>query len=214
MNADVPAHLASLSSEINYKLVYISTDYVFDGTSPPYSPSSIPNPVNLYGITKLAGEQAVSSSSSSSTIILRVPVLYGPAAKNSDTAINILLDVVLDQSGKQYKMDHFATRYPTNVIDIAAFLVRLTSLSKSLPKIIHYSAEEVFTKYEICLIFAKILGLEHGHIVPDSEEPKGEAAVGRPRDCQLDISETKTLVGESTLGSVGFEDWWTKHLKK
>lgn len=52
---------------------------------------------------------------------------YGPAPNNSDSAINILLDVVSDQSGKQYKMDHYATRYPTNVVDIADFLVRLSS---------------------------------------------------------------------------------------
>lgn len=51
---------------------------------------------------------------------------YGPAPKNSDTAVNILIDVVEDQSGKKYKMDHYATRYPTNVNDIASFLVRLT----------------------------------------------------------------------------------------
>ena len=54
---------------------------------------------------------------------------YGPAPKNTDTAVNILLDVVADQSGKQYKMDHYATRYPTNVIDIAGFLVRLAGES-------------------------------------------------------------------------------------
>ncbi len=51
---------------------------------------------------------------------------YGPAPKNSDSAVNILLDIVADQSGKTYKMDHYATRYPTNVLDIADFLVRLS----------------------------------------------------------------------------------------
>lgn len=51
---------------------------------------------------------------------------YGPAPQNSDSAVNILLDVVQDQSGKTYKMDHYATRYPTNVVDVANFLVRLT----------------------------------------------------------------------------------------
>ena len=51
---------------------------------------------------------------------------YGPAPKNSDSAVNILLDVVADQSGKQYKMDHYATRFPTNVLDIADFFVRLS----------------------------------------------------------------------------------------
>ena len=51
---------------------------------------------------------------------------YGPTPKNADSAVNVLLDVVQDQSGKQYKMDHYATRYPTNVIDIAGFLIRLS----------------------------------------------------------------------------------------
>ena len=54
---------------------------------------------------------------------------YGPAPQNSDSAVNILLDVVADQSGKTYRMDHYATRYPTNVLDIADFLVRLSGES-------------------------------------------------------------------------------------
>jgi len=92
---------------------------------------------------------------------------YGPAPKNSDSAVNILLDVVEDQSGKHYNMDHYATRYPTNVVDIASFLVRLSGASlplfvlfssnayvcpglkkDPLPPIIHYSAAEPFTKCE------------------------------------------------------------------
>lgn len=60
------------------------------------------------------------------SILLAWTDRYGPAPKNSDSAVNILLDIVQDQSGKQYKMDHYATRYPTNVVDIAEFLVRLS----------------------------------------------------------------------------------------
>lgn len=101
----------------SFTLVYISTDYVFDGTCPPYQVTDKPNPLQFYGQTKLAGEEAVLSvqSDSGRRVVLRVPVLYGPVRIPSDTAINILLDVVRDQSGKQYKMDHLATRYPTNV---------------------------------------------------------------------------------------------------
>ncbi|KAF8652386.1 hypothetical protein AX16_004414 [Volvariella volvacea WC 439] len=213
LNADVPAHLAANAKHHNFKLIYISTDYVFDGTSPPYQPSSLTNPLNLYGRTKRDGEVAVLSIEGAEVVVLRVPVLYGPAPKNSDTAVNILLDVVQDQSGKTYKMDHYATRYPTNVVDIANFLVRLTSLKKPLPRLLHYSTAEPFTKYEMCLIFAKILGLPHDHIVPDSEPPTGEGATTRPRDCRLDTRETEALGIQDGLGLSLFEEWWTENLK-
>jgi len=216
LNAKVPEHLALLSKALKFTLVYISTDYVFDGTSPPYTPSAPTNPLQLYGITKRDGELAVLGVDGASVVVMRVPVLYGPAPKNSDSAVNILLDVVQDQSGKSYKMDHYATRYPTNVIDIANFLVRLSTHKAAIPPILHYSAAEPFTKYEICLVFAKILGLPHGHIVPDAEPPSGQAAATRPRDCQLYTRETEDLRigGEASLGLSLFEEWWLAYLTK
>jgi hypothetical protein len=51
----------------------------------------------------------------------------------------------------------------------------IADLKQPLPSIIHYSAGEPFTKYEICLIFAQILGLDHGHIIPQPEPPSGES---------------------------------------
>jgi S-adenosylmethionine synthetase len=214
LNGEVPGHLAELSKRLKFKLVYISTDYVFDGTSPPYTPSSATNPLQLYGKSKRDGELAVLGVDGAQSIILRVPVLYGPAPQNSDSAINILLDVVQDQSGKTYKMDHYATRYPTNVVDIAGFLVRLTGDKDPIPPILHYSADEPFTKYEICLTFAKILGLPHKHIIPDAEPPTGEGATTRPRDCHLYTKETEGLRIEGGLGLSLFEEWWTEHLKR
>ncbi|CAG8760862.1 1413_t:CDS:2, partial [Acaulospora colombiana] len=92
-------------------------------------------------------------------------IRYGPVTKNSESAVNVLLDIVQDQTGKTYQMDHFATRYPTNTLDIAAFL--------PIPSIIHYSAGEPFTKYEMCLVFAQILGIPHDHIRPVSTAPQG-----------------------------------------
>ena len=103
---------------------------------------------------------------------------YGPAPSNADSAINILLDVVQDQSGKTCKMDHYQTRYPTNVLDIAGFLVRLSSTPHvQPPPILHYTAPEPFTKYEICLVFARILGLSHKHIIPQADEPPRELII-------------------------------------
>jgi len=214
LNVGVTAGLGQLAWRYSFKLIYVSTDYVFDGTSPPYAPSAKPNPLQLYGETKREGEIALERVDLAQSLILRVPVLYGPAPQNSDSAINILLDVVQDQSGKTYKMDHYATRYPTNVVDIANFLVRLSARTRPFPRIMHYSGAEPFTKYEICLVFAQILGLPHAHIIPDAEPPTGAGATTRPRDCHLDCAETEALGIEGGMGLTGFEEWWTAHLGK
>lgn len=82
-----------------------------------------------------------------------------------------------------------------------------------IPPILHYSAPEPYTKYEICLVFSKLLGVSITHIIPDAEEPTGAAAVSRPRDCQLYTRETETLMeGAGGLCITGFEEWWAGHL--
>ncbi|KDN42968.1 hypothetical protein RSAG8_06494, partial [Rhizoctonia solani AG-8 WAC10335] len=231
LNGVAPATLARLSSveEHPFTLIYISTDYVFDGTAAPYSVDAKPNPVNLYGETKLAGERAVLDDGyqgkSGQRVVLRVPVLYGPVPKNSDSAINVLVDInsdsainvlvdiVNDQSGKQYTMDHYATRYPTNVLDIADFLVRLTGiidLKKQLPPILHYSGTEPYTKYEICLVLAKILNVSHDHIIPDAADPPPNLGVSRPKDTQLSLDVLENLGVE--IGGRDFATWWGQYL--
>lgn len=75
-------------------LIYISTDYVFDGTTPPYEVEDKPNPLNFYGQTKLDGEEAIKSVYPEA-VILRVPILYGSTEYNGESAINVLIDAVL-----------------------------------------------------------------------------------------------------------------------
>ena len=75
-------------------LIYISTDYVFDGTQPPYEVEDKPHPLQFYGETKLGGEEAIKSVNSDA-VILRVPILYGKTQYNGESAINVLIDVVL-----------------------------------------------------------------------------------------------------------------------
>jgi len=114
LNGEVPRRLAALSAGESthikpFTLIYISTDYVFDGTAAPYDVDAQPHPVQLYGETKWAGEQAILGVESDEgtpgqRLVLRVPVLYGPCPKPSDSAVNTLLGIVRDQSGKQYKM--------------------------------------------------------------------------------------------------------------
>lgn len=214
LNVDVPAHLAVLAKELGFTLIFISTDYVFDGTSPPYAPSALTNPLNLYGTSKRDAELGVLGVQGARVAVLRVPILYGPAPSNADSAVNILLDIVQDQSGKQYRMDHYQTRFPTNVLDIASFLVRLAQRPSDalLPPLIHYSAEEPFTKYEICLVFARILGVPHAHIIQDAGPPP-PGSTPRPQNTQFSLQETEDLGVEGGLMTGGFVEWWEVYLR-
>lgn len=82
-----------------------------------------------------------------------------------------------------------------------------------IPPILHYSAPEPYTKFEICLVFSKLVGLPITHITPDADEPTGVAAVSRPKDCQLYTRETEDLMeGAGGLGTTGFEEWWAEYL--
>ena len=61
-NVDVTEHLAKISKDMNIFMIYISTDYVFDGKNPPYQENATRNPLNLYGMLYLlACSQLVST---------------------------------------------------------------------------------------------------------------------------------------------------------
>ncbi|TIB80023.1 methionine adenosyltransferase II, beta [Wallemia mellicola] len=182
LNVDVSGNLSRLMKNIGGSIIYISTDYVFDGTKPPYTTTDTPNPLNLYGKTKLAGEKAVTQNNDKS-VILRVPVLYGRVENTKESAVTILIDAV--KEGKAKKMEHYANRFPTNVDNVAIALNALTKNIQKVPQIVHYSSREAYTKYEMACTFAEILGLPSDHLIADTEEPTGDAAVSRPKDCQL-----------------------------
>ncbi len=87
----MPAHLARLAAAKGFTLLYLSTDYVFDGRNPPYEADSATHPLQMYGRQKLAGEEAIKVAGAR-TCALRVPVLYGRTEYNGESAVNVLVD--------------------------------------------------------------------------------------------------------------------------
>ena len=82
VNADGPYFLAKSAKEIGAKLVHISTDYVFDGTkNEPYSENDKPNPLQVYGKSKLKGELLIQDTNISGFII-RTSWVYRNHSKN------------------------------------------------------------------------------------------------------------------------------------
>ncbi|WVQ78035.1 dTDP-4-dehydrorhamnose reductase [Cryptococcus sp. DSM 104549] len=214
INAAVPAKLAALSNQQGFILIYISTDYVFNGTSAPYEVDDKPDPLQMYGRQKLDGEKAVLAEreKGAKVTILRVPILYGKVEYNGESAVNLLQDVVEDQSGKEYKMDAYQVRFPTNVEDVGRVLYDLSHLEKSLPPILHYaSPAPALTKYDMTATIAKHLGLPIDHVKKDTSKPVG--GTQRPENTQLSTKVLKELgvdVGEKQ----SFDAWWASYVGK
>jgi dTDP-4-dehydrorhamnose reductase len=105
INAEAPAVMAEEAKMLGAALIHYSTDYVFDGSKPgSYAEDDAPNPQNVYGRSKLAGEQAIQSSGIPH-LILRASWVYGTRGKNFLRTVQRLaqerdeLRIVSDQFG-------------------------------------------------------------------------------------------------------------------
>ncbi len=76
-------HLAQACKLINSRILHVSTDFIFDGTSTcPYKTDAIPNPLNIYGTSKLAGEKVLSTILPESSVIVRTAWVYSSHGNN------------------------------------------------------------------------------------------------------------------------------------
>lgn len=116
-------HLTNFSARIGAKLVYISTDYVFDGKKGPYIESDKPNPINIYGQHKLAAENIIQSTLSN-YLILRVTNVYGTEFRNKNFVSKVISQIQnCDGITIQAAYDQFAT--PVSSFDIAKSMLLL-----------------------------------------------------------------------------------------
>ena len=105
INADAPAFLAAECRRLDAALVHFSTDYVFDGRSRrPYLESDPPAPLNVYGRTKLAGEEAIAAAGGAH-LIFRTSWVYGPRGNNIPRTILLIftMPICLQQNGSKTK---------------------------------------------------------------------------------------------------------------
>ncbi|MCJ1396581.1 hypothetical protein MMC18_009472, partial [Xylographa bjoerkii] len=204
LNVEATRTLAQATSTRRILLIYISTDYVFPGKpgEAPYEGDAPTHPPNLYGQTKLDGEKATLEQTKDTHlgVVLRVPVLYGSTNDHSESAVNILLDKVWQSQAKEAKisMDDWAQRYPTNTEDVGRvcqdiatkYLGRSNKERAGLPKILQFSSEDRYTKFEICQLLAEILNLPLEGMVGVKEAGTG---VQRPYDTHLSTRALQEL---------------------
>ncbi|KAL3450459.1 hypothetical protein BJX65DRAFT_270839 [Aspergillus insuetus] len=224
VNVDATRTLAELTAARSILLVYVSTDYVFPGTEgeAPYEADAETKPPNMYGQLKRDGELVVleATKQSGMGLVVRVPVLYGTANDNSESAVNTLVDAVwkAQDENAAVKMDDWAQRFPTNTEDVARVLrdivikyLKDRGRILELPKILQFSSEDRMTKYEICQKLAEILGVPLNGMIQNKEGNDPNASVQRPYDTHLSTKVLKDLGID--VSTVNFEQWWRKHLE-
>lgn len=107
VNADGPEYLAQAADAVDARMVHLSTDFVFDGRKArPYGPDDEPNPINVYGETKLAGELGVQNVLGDRSLTLRTAWLY---AEHGDNFVNTMLRLMRDRDAIQVVDDQIGT---------------------------------------------------------------------------------------------------------
>jgi dTDP-4-dehydrorhamnose reductase len=195
VNVDAPAEIARAATEMGAWLIHISTDYVFDGTAPPYTPSDPPCPVNPYGAGKLAAEHAVRAAAPTAAI-LRIPVLYGPVEAPGESLVTEIAHALAQQ--RPLTLDHTICRYPTHVDDVAAICAALADQPERPAGLWHFSGADAYTKYEMAQLIATAHNLPTAGIAPNHTPP-----ADRPGDCRLDCTALWNHLGEPVRAEIG-----------
>jgi len=118
INADGARHLAEAAAAEGARIIQISTDFVFDGgSSRPYQPGDIPNPLSVYGSSKLAGEQAVLAAAGDSALIVRTAWVYSAHGSNF---VKTMLRLFAEREEVRVVADQIGT--PTHAASLARAL--------------------------------------------------------------------------------------------
>ncbi len=132
VNANAPGHLARIAFDKGAWLIHLSTDYVFDGqTNRPLTEQDEPNPVSVYGRSKLAGEQAVLAVSTA-FLNVRVSWVFGPERPS-------FLDWVIDQARISSSIAAIGDKFsaPSYTRDLASWLLYLMEMPDRPSGLLH-----------------------------------------------------------------------------
>lgn len=202
VNADGTRNIAEVCKKLDCKMVYISTDYVFDGQGTrPWEPDDERHPLNVYGQTKYEGELAVQENLSR-YFIVRIAWVFG---KNGKNFVKTMLKLAETHDKLTVVNDQFGS--PTYTYDLARLLVDMIQTDKY--GIYHATNEGICTWYEFaCEIFRQAGVKIEVTPVPASEYP---AKAKRPENSRLDKSKL-TENGFERLPS--WQDALARYLKE
>ncbi len=179
LNVDGAQNVASAAAQADARLIYISSDVIFDGEHAPYDESALPDPITPYGESKARGERLVITTHPRA-VAVRTSLIYGFDPMDPRTR------QTLDGGMPRLFTDEF--RCPVFVDDLADALIE--TAQNDFVGILNVAGPQRLSRYDFGLRLANAFGVA----------PKYQPALSassptrRPRDCALDISLAQKLL--------------------
>jgi dTDP-4-dehydrorhamnose reductase len=193
LNVEAAENVAVAASKLGSFLIYISTDFVFNGKKgTPYTEKDRPNPISVYGKTKLEAEIAIKNSVSQ-YLIIRTSWLFGKGGEN-------FVDTIIEKAKKEkeLKVVNDQTGSPTYTLDLAKAIAWIIN-GKRFPvnsNILHITNSDSCSWYEFTKEIVNLSGIKNADIVPISSEELARPAK-RPKMSILDNTKFNKIYGRN-----------------
>jgi dTDP-4-dehydrorhamnose reductase len=174
-------NLFNVAKSKNIKFIFISTDFVFDGTNPPYYENSKPNPISTYAKSKFDAEKIVGKEG----MIVRISYPYRSEFEKKKDFVRVILSLLKDQ--KTIEMVEDSTMTPTFIDDIAnalSFLIKNYS-----NEIYHIVGSTSHSPFEVGLIIADVFGFSRNKIIPTTYANYFRNKAKRPQYMEIKSSK-------------------------
>jgi len=189
INTKATQTIAQQCSISNTFLVYVSTDYVFDGNFGMYKEDDVANPLGFYGKSKLEGEKAVQNFSTN-WCIARTSTPFGlhPTKKSFPMW-------VIENLQKQKQIDVLIDQFtsPTYIPNLSRMLIEISE--RRITGIIHTAGASKISRYQMASIVSDKLNLD-GTLLKQISMNKMKWVAQRPKDSSLDVSRASSILNE------------------
>ena len=173
-------HVVRAAAEAGSRLIFLSSDLVFDGAKGNYTEQDAPEPVCYYGSTKIEGERLVVDDLTSYAII-RTSLVYGYSRNNARCFTEIILEQVAEGNAVRLFTDEY--RCPVYIGDLCRGILALAN-KRELNGTFHICGPERLSRYEYGLRICDSFDLNRNLIIPTDLTPYSENDE-RPQDCSM-----------------------------
>ena len=185
LNIEAVKYLTQICTKLNIHFIQISTDFIFDGNKGLYKETDLPNPLSIYGHSKLKAENIVKNSGVNFSI-LRTILVYGKVVNLKRNNIVLWVKDMLENN-KEITIVDDQYRMPTYVEDLATACKLI--VDKNISGVYHISSNELLSVFEIANQIADVFGLNKKLIKPISTKTLNQKAI-RPQKTGFDLSKT------------------------